>query len=199
MKNLMLAGVCLAALASGQSGVVTASNQPIPGATVKATQGEKALTTLTDDHGAYQIDGMTAGNWVVTVEMFGFTTARKEVTIGATPSKIDFTLALRDRSQFTRGRGGQGQGAQAGEDADAPTIDMSAAPEAPLGVAPAGGADQSLLAQGSMSTGVQANGGDFQNGDGPGGFGRGGGGFGGQGGGPQLAGGGPGGPGGGPG
>ena len=49
---------------------------------------------------------MTPGTWTVTVEMFGFTTARKEVTIGATPSKIDFTLALRDRSQFGRGPGG---------------------------------------------------------------------------------------------
>ncbi|MGA3204230.1 MAG: TonB-dependent receptor, partial [Bryobacteraceae bacterium] len=199
MKNLALAGVCFAALqaiALGQSGVVTAGSppQPIPGAVVKATQGDKALSTLTDDNGAYQIDGLAPGAWTVTVEMFGFTTARKEITIGATPSKIDFTLALRDRSQLGRGRGGQG--AQAAEEADAPLIDMSASPEAPPGLATASGADQSLLAQGSMSTGVQTNGGDFQPGD----FGRGGGGYGGPGGmggpgGPQMAGG----PGGGPG
>ncbi len=176
-----------------------AANQPIPGATVKATQGDKALSTLTDDRGAFQIDGMTPGAWVVTVEMFGFTTARKEVTIGATPSKIDFSLTLRDRSQFTRGAGGRGgqAGAAQGDDTDAPTIDMSASPEAVPGMAAASGADQSLTMQGSMSTGVQASGGDFQPGDGPGGFGRGGGGFGGPGGqggpggpGGQLAGGG---------
>ena len=75
---------------------------------------------------------MTPGAWTVTVEMFGFTTARKEVTIGATPSKIDFTLALRDRSQFGRGPGGGRGGGQPaeGETAEAPTIDMSATPEA---------------------------------------------------------------------
>jgi hypothetical protein len=197
VKNLAPAGVCLVAfllqeIALGQSGVVTAGNQPIPGATVKAAQGERSLSTLTGDNGAYQIDGMTPGAWTVTVEMFGFTTARKEVTIGATPSKIDFTLALRDRSQFARGPGGRGAQGQATDESEAPTIDMSAPPEAAPGVAAAAGADQSLLAQGSMSTGVQTNGGDFQPGDGPGGFGRGGGGFGGPGGpgGPQVAGGG---------
>ncbi len=165
--------------------------------------GDKVLTTLTDDTGAFRIDGMTPGVWTVTVEMFGFTTARKEVTIGATPSKIDFTLALRERQQFGRGPGGGrgGQGAQAEGDIEAPTLDMSAAPEAPPGAA-GDSANQSLMAQGSLSQGLQTNAGDMQNGDGPG-FGRGGG-FGGPGGlggpgGPQMAGGGPGGGFGGPG
>jgi len=205
VKNLALAGVCFAAcffqqLVPAQSGIVKAENQPIPGATVKATLGDKVLTTLTDDNGAFQIDGMTPGAWTVTVEMFGFTTARKEVTVGATPSKIDFTLALRDRSQFGRGPGGGRGGQQAEGEAEAPTIDMSATPDAATGAA-AVGADQSLMAQGSLSQGLQTNAGDFGGGDGPGGFGRGGGGFGGPGGlggpgGPQMAGGGPGGPGG---
>jgi hypothetical protein len=149
VKNLALAGVCLAAcfcpsMALAQSGVVKAENQFVPGAQVKATEGDKVLSTLTDDHGAYQIDGMTPGAWVVTVEMFGFTTARKEVTIGATPSKIDFAITLRDRSQFGRGPGG-GRGGQAAEgETEAPTLDMSAAPEAAPG-AGAEGANQSLM------------------------------------------------------
>jgi hypothetical protein len=161
--------------------------------------GDKVLTTLTDDTGAFRIDGMTPGAWTVTVDMFGFTTARKEVTVGATPSKIDFSLALRDRSQFGRGPGGGrgGQGAPAEGEAEAPTLDMSASPEAPAGAA-GDSANQSLMAQGSLSQGLQTNSGDLQNGDGPGGFGRGAGGFGGPGGmggpgGPQMAGGGPGG------
>lgn len=213
MKNLVLAGVCLAAcffegLAFGQSGVVKAENQPIPGAVVKATQGDKVLSTLTDDNGAYQIDGVTPGAWIMSVEMFGFTTARKEVTIGATPSKNDFSLTLRDRSQFGRGpgggRGGQsGQGAAQDGDVEAPSLDMSATPEAPPGTAMAvGGADQSLIAQGSLSQGIQTTAGDMRpdEGMGPGGgFGRGMGGPGGPGGPGGLAGepGGQGGPGGG--
>ena len=209
MKNLVLAGVCVSAclfqqIALAQSGTVKAENQAIPGATVKAVQGDKALSTLTDDNGAFQIDGMTPGAWIVTVEMFGFTTARKEVTIGTSPSKIDFTLALRDRSQFGRGPGGGRGGAQGG-DAEGPTIDMSAAPEASqtLALPGADAANESLIAQGSMSAGVTTSSGDFRPDDGPG-FGRGGGfggpgglgGPGGMGGDPQMAG-GPGGPGGG--
>ncbi len=215
MKNLVRAGVWISAcffvsFALGQSGVVKAENQAIPGATVKAAQGDKVLSTLTDDKGAYQIDGMTPGAWIMTVEMFGFNTARKEVTIGPNASKIDFALTLRDRSQLGRGPGGGrgGQGAQAASDTETPTIDASAAPEAPPGtaMAAAGGADQSLTVLGSMSTGVQTNAGDMRPDEGfgpggpggPGGFGRGG--MGGPGGGPPgMAGmgGGPGGPGGG--
>ncbi len=191
--------------------MVKSENQTIPGATVKATQGDKILSTLTDDSGAYQIDGMTPGAWIMTVEMFGFTTARKEVTIGATPSKIDFALTLRDRSQFGRGPGGGrgGQAAQGSTDTETPTIDATATPEVPPGtaMAAAGGADQSLTVIGSMSNGVQTNAGDMRpdEGFGPGGlggaggFGRGGGPGGPGGGGPPgMAGmGGPGGPGGG--
>ncbi len=186
MKNLVLAGVCIAACflpenVLAQSGVVKAENQPVPGATVKATLGDKILTTLTDDSGAYHFDGMGPGTWTITVDMFGFATARKDVTIGANPSKNDFTLALRDRSQFGRGPGGGRGGAQGADvEATAPTIDMSATPDASAG-AGAGGADQSLVAQGSLSQGLQTNAGDLQNGDGPGAFGRGGG-FGGPGG-----------------
>ncbi len=188
--------------------MVKAENQAIPGATVKATQGDKALSTLTDDSGAYQIDGMTPGAWIMTVEMFGFTTARKEVTIGATPSKIDFALTLRDRSQFGRGPGGGrgGQSAEGGTETEAPTVDAGATPEAPPGtaMAAANGADQSLTIAGSMSTGVQTNANDmrpdegFGGPGGPGGFGRGGPGGPGGGGPPGMGiAGGPGGPGGG--
>ncbi len=208
MKNLVLAGVCLAAIALGQSGVVKAENQAIPGAAVKATQGDKALLTLTDDQGAFQIDGMTPGAWIVTVEMFGFTTARKEVTIGAIPSKFDFVLTLRDRSQLGRGPGGRG--GQTGGDAEAPSVDTAAAPDTAPGTAMAAsdGANESLMVNGSLSQGLQTNANDMRPDEGmgglggPGGFGRGGpgGGQGGPGGPPGMAamgGGGPGGPGGG--
>lgn len=185
MKNLLVAGVwicLLPALVSAQSGVVKSENQPVPGATVKATQGDRMLSTLTDDDGMFQLDGMTPGVWNVTVEMFGFTTARKEITIGATPTKIDFTLTLREPRQIGRGGGGRGGQQQEGVEADTASIDQTAAPEAPPGtaMAAANGADQSLLAQGSMSAGVTTNAGDMRPDDMGPGFGRGG--FGGPGG-----------------
>src|SRR5579862_1491314 len=95
-RNLLIAGACLVAAASAwaQSGQVKAEGQPIPGATVRATAGDRILTTLTDNNGDFHFDKMTPGAWNVEVEMFGFERARKEVQIAASPTKIDFTLQL---------------------------------------------------------------------------------------------------------
>ena len=105
-KFMALAAVC-ALLGWGQSGTVKSDGQPIPGAMVRATQGERVLTTLTDTNGAFSIDKMIPGAWTVEISMFGFETARKEVQIGASPTKIDFTLQLRT---FRGGGGGFGRG-----------------------------------------------------------------------------------------
>src|SRR5579859_4486498 len=95
MRILLFAGVCLAAVSFGQTGTVKSEGQPIPGATVKATQGERILLTVTDANGAFQFDRMAAGMWNVEATQFGFDTARKEVNITSTPLKIDFTITLR--------------------------------------------------------------------------------------------------------
>jgi hypothetical protein len=47
---------------------------------------------------------MTPGTWNVDVDMFGFDRLRKEVQIAATPTKIDLTLQLRDRSRPQQAR-----------------------------------------------------------------------------------------------
>ena len=185
-----------AALALAQSGVVKSEGQPIPGATVRATQGDRILLTVTDENGAFEFTGMAPGQWNVDVDMFGFDRARKEVQIAATPTKIDFTLQLRDRS-----RAQNRQGQTPTEDAlDAGQISAANA-EMPPVAAPSAGADaanESLLVNGSVSSGVQTSAADMRdfNTLGPGGgFGPGGPG------GPGLANGpgGPGGPGGAPG
>jgi len=51
--------------AFAQSGTVKAGNQPIPGVSVRATQGEHSLLTLTDDNGVFRLDGMIPGAWVI--------------------------------------------------------------------------------------------------------------------------------------
>ena len=104
----------------GQSGTVKSDGQAIPGATVKATSGERVLTTLTDPNGAFLIDKMTAGTWTVEVTMFGFATARKEVQIGELPVKIDLTLQLREFRNFGGGRGEGGFGRAGGAPGGAP-------------------------------------------------------------------------------
>ena len=158
MRHLLIAGVfCVAAFA--QTGAVKSDGQAIPGATVKATQGERVLLTVTDDTGAFKFDGMTPGAWNVEVEMFGFDRARKEVTIRSPPSqaKIDFTLQLRTRPA---GRGG---GAQATAD-ELGGEQMSAANAEPPSIPGAGAesANESLLVNGSVSQGVQTTAADMR-------------------------------------
>src|SRR5437588_12352636 len=98
-RRFFLPTVLLASLCFAQTGLVKSEGQPIPGAAVKATQGDRILLTLTDDNGAFQLDGITPGAWNVEVSMFGFEIARREVQIGPAPTKIDFRLQLPDRSR----------------------------------------------------------------------------------------------------
>src|SRR5712691_1515486 len=98
-KRVFLPTVFLASLCFAQTGVVKSEGQPIPGAAVKATQGDRILLTLTDDNGAYKFEGMAPGMWNVEVSMFGFDIARRETQIASTPTRIDFTLQLRDRGR----------------------------------------------------------------------------------------------------
>lgn len=151
----------------GQTGVVKSEGQPIPGAQVKATQGDRILFTVTDDSGAFQFAGMSPGAWIVEVDMFGFDHARKEVQI---PSKLDFTLQLRTRPQ-----GRAGQPAAEDNSAEVPQISAASADAPTLSQVDTGASNESLLVNGSVSQGLQTNAGDFRPDDlragfGPGGF-----------------------------
>ncbi|MGD1091253.1 MAG: TonB-dependent receptor [Bryobacteraceae bacterium] len=171
--HILIACSWLAAVCFGQSGVIKSEGQLIPGATVKATQGDRVLLTVTDASGAFQFDGMTPGAWIVEVDMFGFDHARKEVQIGASPTKIDFSLQLRE--QRTR------PGARPQEDATEAEATNPALPDASNAAPPgapqvaADGSNESFLVNGSLSQGLQTQPGDmrpdFGGPGGPGGFG----------------------------
>ena len=154
LRYLLIAGV-FAVCALAQTGQVKSEGQAIPGATVRATQGDRVLLTVTDETGAFHFDGMTNGSWIVEVDMFGFERARKEVQI---PSKIDFALQLRARPQ----RGG----AQQTPD-DLGAGDLSAASGEPpsIAAAPQIGAEasnESMLITGSVSQGLQTTAADLR-------------------------------------
>ena len=108
---LFLAGL---SLAFAQSGTVKSEGQPLPGATVRATQGDRVLTTLTDAVGEFKFDNkMTPGTWTLDVTMFGFVPLHREVQIGANPARIDLNLQIGTfATSFGRGggRGGFGEG-----------------------------------------------------------------------------------------
>src|SRR5579872_2314029 len=113
----VLSGIALFAasfsLVLAQSGTVKSAGQPLPGATVRATQGDRVLTTLTDTAGEFKIANMTPGAWTIDVTMFGFAPQQREVQIAANPTKIDFTLQI-GTFAATTGRGGFGGGGRAG-------------------------------------------------------------------------------------
>jgi hypothetical protein len=200
-------------LVLAQSGTVKSEGQPLPGATVRATQADRTLTTLTDAKGDFKLADITPGAWTIDVAMFGFAPQKREVQITASPTKIDFTLQIgtfaanAGRGSFgggfggdrrfgagggPRGQGGfegrRGQNGTVGENgagqrggfnreatgagaanpaigetaqAGAPDVAASPVDVAALQQANAGGANESFLVNGSLSTGLQTQASDF--------------------------------------
>ncbi|HSR09321.1 MAG TPA: TonB-dependent receptor [Bryobacteraceae bacterium] len=203
MRALAVLVVFLGSLSAAlaQTGVVKSEGQPLPGATVRATQGERVLSTLTDANGEFKLANLTPGTWTIDVAMFGFAPQRREVQIAASPTKIDFTLQIGNfaanagRGGFGAGRfgaGGRGGGTDpanapnavpgaangATVQADAAQVVLPDASTPPVDVAAlqqanASGANESFLVNGSLSTELQTQASDFTPGQGPNGFGSG--------------------------
>ena len=76
---------------------------------MRATQGDRILSTLTDANGEFKLANLTPGMWTIDVAMFGFAPQRREVQIAASPTKIDFTLQIGNFAA-NAGRGGFGGG-----------------------------------------------------------------------------------------
>ena len=96
----------LALLAAGgglyaQSGFVKSANQPIPGATVTASIGDRKLVTTTDQSGHYAFSAAPSGDCSIEVRMFGFEPASKKSSCAET-AKIDFALQLQESPAIER-------------------------------------------------------------------------------------------------
>ncbi len=99
------------------AGSVRAADQFIPGATVTASQGETKITAFTDENGRFSMD-LAPGGWNVEVDMFEFTPARGQITVGQSQLVKDWTLEMprldgaNDASTTVAasGRGGRGRG-----------------------------------------------------------------------------------------
>lgn len=91
------------------TGIVKFGSQPVPGATVIATQGERRAVTTTDESGAYEIPDLAPGTYSLEVQMFGFETVHKQVQLGAAGSQpTQWSLALqterpREPREFAQG------------------------------------------------------------------------------------------------
>jgi hypothetical protein len=168
-KILVLLAVSLPVVFA-QSGTVKAGSQPIPGASVRATQGERSLVTLTDDNGAFRFDGMTPGAWVIEADMFGFDHLRREVQVASTPTNLDLTLQLSARAVVPS----QAPAAvQAARQQNAAAPNFPAQPEPTAEFTPQVSADssnESFVVNGTVSDALRTNQADFA-GFNPGGFG----------------------------
>ena len=120
--------------AAQESGSVYAADQPIPGATVTATQGDVKVVGYTDEHGRYSLN-LGPGMWDIQVEILGLTTMHQQVTVGEQAEVKDFTMEMPKYGEAGtatptttplaavtpgqggrgRGRGGQGRGGQGGQ------------------------------------------------------------------------------------
>ena len=108
MKRLLIAIVLLISthglLAGGEhSGQVIFGDLPVPGATVTASAGDKKLVTATDERGVFKLPDATAGVWTLRVEMLGFETLTRDVTVTAEPQPSEWTLKLRAFDDITAG------------------------------------------------------------------------------------------------
>ena len=111
MQTTALAAALLFALfarplgaATDHVGRVTLSGgAPVPGARVTATQGGTTLTTTTDVQGAYRLPALADGTWSIEVAMVGFSTQRRDVTVGTGAASPTWELSVMPFAEITRG------------------------------------------------------------------------------------------------
>jgi hypothetical protein len=96
-----------------QSGFVRSAGQPIPGATVTATQGPNTVSTVTDTDGHYAFALLDPGQWSVSIDMFGFEPLKKDVDFSP-GAPVNFELKLKESPMVARLRQFSQQGQSSG-------------------------------------------------------------------------------------
>jgi len=145
------------------AGIVKFGGQPLPGATVIATQGDHRVVTTTDESGAYELPDLAPGAYTVEVQMFGFQTARKQIQVASGSQATDWSLELQPRPREFVQRSQQPQGGfRAAAGTTENELDQIAA-AAPQENAPpsSANANEAFLVNGSLSNGLQTGQDDF--------------------------------------
>lgn len=146
--------LCTSLLA--QSGIIRSGNQPIPGVTVSALQGNQKFVTVTGEDGYYAFPALSEGTWQVEVQMFGFEPVKQPIDY-AKERVANFNLKLSESPMATRLKriGGNGQGQL---EAQLQNEINGAQGEAPAAAAPGTQAsNDAFLISGSLSQGLQQN------------------------------------------
>src|SRR5579885_2304410 len=104
IRWLVAASLAVFALdATEHHGTVKSSGLPVPGATITATQGERKLTTTTDEHGYYSFPDLSDGVWHLQIEMFGFAPLSEDVGIMPGAPSPEWELKLLPLSALKQG------------------------------------------------------------------------------------------------
>ncbi len=150
------------------TGKVTVSGTPVPGANIIVQQDQKKWSAVTDAKGEFRVDGVGAGPFTISSEMFGFDKTSKEILSDSGRTGIELSLSFQKLAQArparpaaggARGasrRAGPGAGFQrmtlqqnSAEAALNQAFDQALSPEPPP---QAGDASESYLVQGSVSS-----------------------------------------------
>lgn len=149
---------CLTTLRA-QSGVVYWGREVLPGATVSASQGDRHVTTTTDENGRYRLPTLAKGAWTIEVTMFGFEAARKVVNDPDASARLDFNLELRQSPLAARLNQPAGRPNAAGAELESQIENAGSAgaepPAAPA--ATEGSSNETFLVSGTLSQGLAGN------------------------------------------
>ena len=99
---LLATGQPATLLASDYFGQVTFNGVPVPGVTVTATQGPSKTAATTNQDGIYHLADIADGLWTLTIEMFGFATITRDVTVPVTEDPLPDALSVRSFDELTR-------------------------------------------------------------------------------------------------
>jgi len=89
-------------LASDYFGQVTFNGVPVPGATVSATHADRKASATTNADGIYRLADLADGLWTLTIELFGFATITRDVTVPVTEDPPPDALSVRSFDELTR-------------------------------------------------------------------------------------------------
>src|SRR5687768_14435097 len=145
---LLATGQPATLLASDYFGQVTFNGVPVPGVTVTATQGPSKTAATTNQDGIYHLADIADGLWTLTIELFGFATITRDVTVPVTEDPPPDVLSVRSFDELTRDLP-PARTFESGDTRDDEPLDLTVL-TGPSGM----GAAEGLLINGSLNNGA---------------------------------------------
>src|SRR5262249_2875447 len=94
-KSFILMMLAISAFAAdAHTGQIRFGQVPLPGAVVRATQGERSVQTVSDIEGRYAFQELGTGAWTIQVEMPSFEVARREWIGGTDVAVVQWDLKM---------------------------------------------------------------------------------------------------------